>query len=504
MNEPLFVGVDASTTACKAIVFDASGVTRSEGRAPIALHNPGPGAWEQDARDYLAAIEGALRGAVQGLPPEARRAVSAIAIACQRETFVVTDRDGAPLAPAIVWMDTRAAIEVEETCALMPADRIHDLSGKVPCTTPSLYKLRMLLGRLRPELAPVPKHVFDVHGFLVHHLTGQRVTSHGAADPMGLVDMRRGAFDDALVGLSRAHPSDLATLVPSTTVVGPLRDDVLARTGLPAHAVVVAGTGDGQAAALGAGLHGPGGAYLNVGTAVVMGTPIPHYATSRAFRTLFAPLPGGYFAESDLKGGTFTLDWLSDRLLGEATVLVGGEERAARLSKLERRAEALPPGSDGLYCLPYFQGVMNPYWNDRARGAFVGLTGDHGAHHLYRAIVEGLAFEQRLALEGIEAVVGPIDTLVGMGGALGRPLVQDVVASALGRALTLARTAEATALGAAMLAAIGAGMAVEEALSGMAAAGDRARIVPGASAGRYAELFEGFRRLYPALADAAG
>src|SRR5688572_525815 len=140
-DAPLVLGVDASTTACKAIVWDAQGRAVSEGRRAIALENPAPDAYEQDAETWWTATTGAVRDAVTRLGEGRIKDIAALCIANQRETCVVTDERGVPLHRALVWMDSRCRQEVGTAAAVLGADRIHHISGKPACTTPSFYKL---------------------------------------------------------------------------------------------------------------------------------------------------------------------------------------------------------------------------------------------------------------------------------------------------------------------------------------------------------------------------
>ncbi len=501
MTEPLFLGVDASTTACKALVVDAAGRVRAEGRAVYPLQNPEPDAWEQRAEDWRRAAIEALGQAAAKLAPSERAAVEALAIANQRETFVVTDERGQSLAPAIVWMDARARPEVVAAASELDPARVHAISGKPACVTPSLYKIRALFERLRPDLGPRARLVLDVHAYLVLHLTGERATSLAAADPLGMVDMERRAWSSELAALARVDERTLPPLFAPGEVLGALLPEVASATGLRPGLPVVAGAGDGQAAGLGAGVLSERSAYLNLGTAVVSGKPSERYRTSRAYRTLFAAGPEGYLLETDLKGGTFTLDWLADRVLGAHAA---SASRSARLAELEALAEGIAPGSDGLIALPYWAGVMNPYWDDDATGALVGLRGDHGPEHVYRAILEGIALEQRLHFSRVEEDAGPIDDVVAVGGGAGRGLFASVVADVLGRPLQRPAAAETTALGAAILAALGAGAfpSVREAARAMTRVDRAAAVTPGPHRAFYDELYGGiYVKLYPALAE---
>ncbi|MBL9028391.1 MAG: hypothetical protein JNL21_39735 [Myxococcales bacterium] len=496
----LVVGLDASTTACKALVLTNDGSVISEGRATYRLDNPGPDAWEQRAEDWLEAALAALASATSGLRPADRGRIRALAIANQRETFVVTDDAGRSLAPAIVWMDARARPEVRAACAELDPARIHAISGKPACVTPSLYKIRALFERLAPHLRAETKRVLDVHGYLVLHLTGEAATSTASADPLGLIDMATASWSEELCALARVDPRTLPRLVPPGTPLGALRAEIAERAGLPRGLPVVSGAGDGQAAGLGAGVVTEDMAYLNLGTAIVSGKPSSSFRTSRSFRTLFAGLPGSFLLETDLKGGTFTLDWLADRLLGSGS-LGGGEARSELLSRLEDEAAKLAPGSDGLVALPYWAGVMNPYWDDDATGTLVGLRGDHGPGHLYRAILEGIAFEQRLHTERVEEDAGVISSLVAVGGGARRGLFAQIVSDVLGRPLVRPSTSETTALGAAILAAGGAGghASVIAAARAMTKLGDS--VEPGPARPAYDHLYrEVYSHLYDAVA----
>lgn len=496
MTTPVVLGVDCSTTACKAIAWDSRGRVQGEGRSPIDLHHLEPDGWEQDAEQWWSAWRESVRQAVGALGAGGAE-VRALCITHQRETTVVVDPHGSPLHPALVWMDARCRPEVAEATDRLGAERLHQLSGKPPCTTPSLYKLMALLRR-RPDLAARRPRLLDVHAFLTWRATGRCATSLASADPTGLLDMEARRWAPELLGLLGIDEGQLPALVEPMGELGKLRPEVASACGLPAELPVIAGAGDGQAAALGAGVTAPGRAYLNLGTAVVAGVVALEYRWERSFRTLFGASPGTYLCESDLKGGTFTLTWLVERLLGRSGAAGGGLK--TELGKLERAARHVPPGCDGVALVPYWNGVMNPYWDDDAAGVVVGLTGTHGPEHLYRAALEGIALEQRLALDAMEAATAPIDELVVLGGGARSELWCQILADVTARPVVRAGSHEATCLGAAIMAAVAAGLHANlgAAVAGMTRLGRR--FEPGADCRTYGELYEEvYRHLYPAL-----
>ncbi len=490
----LLVGVDCSTSACKAIAWDYRGVAQAEGRCPIALDNPEPDAWEQDAETWWAATTGALKQMTDTLGDDTRDIVG-LSVTHQRETFVVTDDRGAPLHPALVWMDTRCRRQVSSAVEAVGADALHEISGKPACTTPSLYKLMFLLDKA-PEIAAQRPLFLDVHAFIVWRLTGARVTSLASADPTGLVDMAERDWSPELLGLAGLDRHQVPDLAEPGAPVGHVQANAARATGLRQGLPIYAGAGDGQAAGLGAGIDRPGRAYLNLGTAIVSGVLSDDYVTDRAFRTMMAPSAGAYFLETDLQGGTFTLTWLIEKLLG-----VAPSETSETLEQLGTKAETLRPGSAGLMLVPYWNGVMNPYWDDVATGLVMGWRGEHGPEHLYRAILEGVAFEQRRHTEGVEsATKEPVQELVVMGGGSSSSLWCGIIADVMQKRVTRAGSREATALGAAMLAAVGAGVFENfgEAAKSMSRLGTS--FEPGDGAPAYDRLYrEVYRGLYESV-----
>ncbi|MFM9105307.1 MAG: FGGY-family carbohydrate kinase, partial [Chloroflexota bacterium] len=258
---------------------------------------------------------------------------------------------------------------------------------------------------------------------------------------------------------------------------------------------VVAGAGDGQSASLGAGVTGPGRAFVNIGTAIAGGVVSPRYQTDLAFRTCCGAVPDSYVLESVLRGGTQTMTWFMDHFADPA---LGRDAFAA----YEEAARGLPPGADGLMLVPYWNNVMNPYWDPAASGLVMGWTVAHRRHHLYRAIMEGIAYEHRLAVEAIAAASGePVREHVLLGGGARSPLWRQIMTDVLDAPAALARSADATNLGAAILAATGAGWFADVPEAARAMTGETVRHRPdAATAAQYDALFrEVYRPLFPAV-----
>ena len=486
------IGVDSSTTATKAVVWDRKGNTVAEGRATFPLAMPRPGWHEQDAEDWWRSTRDALREVVSKVDP---KRIRAIGLTHQRESFVCLGEDDRPLRAAMLWLDSRAGEEVEK----YGSERIHEITGKPPSTTPALYKIHWIRDN-EPDVFERTARITDVHGFLVHRLTGHRRTSWASADPMGLLDMRSFDWSDEVlkgVGISR---DQLPELCPPGEIVGELTDEVAEEIGLPAGLPVVGGAGDGQAAGLGANVTEPGRAYLNLGTAMVSGTYSEDYAWDRAFRTLAGPVPHTYTLETLVRGGTYTISWFVENFGG-----INAEDLGLDLTDeevMEAAALQVPPGSEGLLLLPYWNTASTPYWDSQASGVMFGFRGRHKKAHVYRAVMEGLAFEQRLGTGGLEEGTGQkVERFMAMGGGSRSRLFCRIVADITKRPVTVCREVETTCLGAAMLAAAATGLYddIREAASGMS--GEGATFEPDQkTAGFYDRVYtDVYGKLYPSL-----
>ncbi len=493
MTESLVIGIDCSTTAAKAVVWDAQGRTVAEGRAPISRSTPHPGWGEQDPVDWWRAAVAAIKEASRQI--DASR-VAALSIVHQRESFVCLDDAGEAVRPAILWLDTRATEEIKAHGDA----RIHELTGKPPNTATSWYKL-LWLKKHEPEVLARTRWVADVQAYLVFRMTGRWRTSYGSVDPMGLLDLRRFTLDPELMERAGLRSEQIPEIHASGDRIGELRGDVAAEVGLTQGLPIIAGLGDGQAAGLGAGITAPGVAYLNLGTGIVSGTFSADYRWSREFRTMSGAAPGTYMPETFIGGGTFNINWFVEQFSNIDARPFGLDGSAERV--LETAAAKIPAGSDGLLVLPYLSGALSPYWDSDARGVFFGVSAQHGKSHLYRGLLEGLAMEQRLSTTGAEAALGTsIERFRVMGGGSRSPLWCQIIADVLRRPVEVTRESETTCLGAGMLAAAGVGLhaSIDDAAAAMSGVQQVYRPHE-ATCSTYDDLYLIYEQMYPRLRD---
>ncbi|MBN2509214.1 MAG: hypothetical protein JXB03_03015 [Spirochaetales bacterium] len=500
MGSGYVLGVDCGTSAVKAAVWSPCGELIGFGRAPLRILHPGGVFYEQDAGSWVGGIAAAVRRALEDarsrhtVLPES---IKAVCVCHQRETFVPVG-PAAPLRNAILWMDERAAGLCSDITALICADRFRDITGKTLSGNLSLVKIEWLK-RHEPGIFARTRMYLDVHAYVMKALTGRAVTGFGSADPTGLFDMAARDWSQEILNALGIGPDQLPETEAPGTVCGTLTPKAAGALGLSRGIPVVIGLGDGQSAGLGAGITGPGESYLSLGTSVVSGTCCDRYITGKECRTSFGGVPDSWYLETVILGGAFTVDWFLDRFRPR-----GGE------AGMREQAALLPCGSEGLILVPYFNSAMNPYWDSQARGITVGWSPAHGPAHFYRAVLEGIAFEQRLHTEGVQDLLlqngyPGIQQYVVSGGGADNQVWLQIIADVTGRRVQPSAVREAGALGAGILAAAAAGIHpdVPAAVRAMSRRGETVFEPRAECKERYNELYLNvYKGLYPACADA--
>lgn len=486
------IGIDSSTTGTKVIAFNKNGDVKAQAQESIPLFSPQPNYYEQNADDWWLSTQKAIKKITQKINTEK---ISACAISNQRETFVPLDKDGNPLRPAIIWLDERCKDEVEQFSQKIGKNKIHQITGKPVDYAPVVYRLAWMK-KNEPDLFKKIHMICDVSTYLVQKLSDSFKTSWACADPLGLFDLNNKKWSSLILKALELKEEQLPEAYCSGTVIGKISKKASQLTGLSTNTLIIAGSGDGQSAGLGANVLSSDRAYLNLGTAVVAGVYGINYKISNAFRTMNSSSDKGYYFECSLRAGTFAIDWFIKKILNINTL----KEPGIYL-KLQQEAERIPAGNDNLIHIPYLCGVMNPYWDINARGAFIGLSSAHNRGHMYRAILEGIAFEQLFAITSVEKNIGSkVKDFITIGGGASNVLWCRIFADITGKNICLLNSSEASCLGAGITAAVGAGWykTFKEAADKMSAI--KKIIKPDMqNLKKYQKLYPVYKKIYPAL-----
>ena len=392
-----------------------------------------------------------------------RDTVAAVGISAFMGGAWLLDGDGAPVRPAILWNDSRAAGVLDQL-------RDEDLltrSFAISCNalTPgfSLVVLRWLREH-EPGVLERARTALFAKDWIRFRLTGELATdgsdaSHAPGDAV------RRTFSEAILddwGLAEVAAL-LPPVLPSEAVAGVVTAAAAAASGLPAGTPVVTGLADVSAILVGGGVVTAGQASTILGSACLNSvvTEQPVWEPAGIGLSFLIP-PALWTRTMPNQTGTLALEWFKRELAP------GGDDAA-----LDEAAAQVPRGARGLLFHPYLNGtgVLAPVYEPRARGRLWGLATEHTRWDILRSIYEGVAYA---VADCVDLLPPARDPSVLLGGGAGSRLWRQIIADVTGRPFTVAATPEPGALGVALLAGVAAGWwaSIDEAASACCSRGD--------------------------------
>ncbi len=440
----LYLGIDIGTTSLKAAVFDSAGVRYALRCVEYTLDtDASAGFIEFDPETYVQMC----RRVIDELRKEcsAQGNIVALSVDTQGETMILTDKDGTPLMPAIVWLDNRAVKEADEIAARFGARRVYEVTGQPEITATWPASKLLWVRKNRPEIFSKIEKIFLLEDWILYRLSGCFVTEPTMQSSTIYYDIHRGAWWREMLDFIGIREDQLPTVVKSA-----------ARIGEYEGIAVVAGALDQIAGTIGVGVTDDRTISEMTGTimaiCVMKDTPPPYDAQSIVPCHLHA-IEGKYCMILWSATAGMALKWFRNQFA-----------EGMSFAALDELAAAVPAGCDGMSMLPYFCGSTIPNYNPEATASFTGITLSHTRAHFVRAIMEAVAFMLRRNLEYVGV---PEDSRIRItGGAAGSPLWAGMKADVTGQSLATVSEAETACLGTSILAMVGVGRyeSIEEAV----------------------------------------
>ena len=440
------VSIDAGTTGVRSFALNDNGEQVALAYQEFEQHYPRPGWVEHDATEIWRSVQITL----SELMTAVEEPVAAVGIANQRETIVAWSRASSePLSRAIVWQDLRTSDRCEQLLEAEQLDQIRKVTGLVINPYFSGTKIEWLLKNGGVESGP-DLAFGTIDSWLLWKLTGgaTHVTDVTNASRTLLFDINKGCWADELCDLLGVPGTSLPEVLPSSGRFGTTADTTALGRGIPISGVA----GDQQSALFGQACFEPGmtkntygtGSFvlMNVGTACP--EPVDGLLTTVAWDLGDGPV----FA---LEGSVFVtgaaIQWLRD-----------GLEIISDASEIGHLAESAS-GTGGVFFVPAFAGLGSPWWDPRARGTIIGITGGTGRAEIALAVVEAMAFQTRDVVDAMAQAGGmPVSEMRVDGGAAVLDLLLQIQADQLGVRVARPVVTETTAQGAAMLAGLAEGI----------------------------------------------
>ena len=472
MSRPsVLLALDSGSQSSRALLFDRDGGVLAKGAVPHGpMRHPEPGAVEQDPVDIRDALFEAIRrclAAWGGDPAE----IAGASLTTQRNTLLPVGGDGEPLSDAVSWLDRRVASPASEPSGLVRG--VLRLLGDRAMVSRLLAKSQPRIWReRRPELLKRLRWIAPIEAWLHHQLTGEMAMAPGGMAGVVPTDLpgRGWSKTTLLHRLLGFEPRWLPRIVEAGQEVGRLRPEAADATGLPEGLPLFSCGGDKQAETLGGGvrLTECGVAAVSMGTAASIMLPWSTAKQSSRYHwiTLCSAEPNSWQLEYMVFRGMWTAGWFARNLGGDLAERAKAEDRPIEALLCDEAAR-VPAGSEGVVAWPRWSPTLQ---DPSEAGLFMGLRETHTRAHMFRALLEGIAFDLRRGRETLEGATGTRirELRVGGGGARSDLVVQ-ILADVLNLPVRRPPSEELSARGAAIVAAVGAGLfsGLDEAVGAM-------------------------------------
>jgi len=453
---PFFIGVDLGTTATKTGIFDEEGKLLAVARVPPNIIYGENGSVIQKSEEMLQSVLDTVREVVakSGVKPED---VAALALDGQMAGIMGVGEDGEAVTPYDSWLDFRAAPYAQKM-----KEEAEELIIKRSGMSPSINHGPKILW-WKYEQPGVYKKIckFTVPACWVAQKLcglsgGETFMDYTYLHFSCFCDLEKKVWDDELLGIFGVEKAKMPRIVNPWDVVGRLQKEWAQQMGLPSGVPVVAGCGDQAANSLGAGVVEVGTAFDVAGTASCFSLFVDGYFPDVRYKTLLFPrsvLDGYYYPMAYINGGGMDLEWAREELFREFS----RQENAFSLITEEVEKVAIHPS--GVVFIPHLRGrncPTQPY----LRGVFAGFSWEHKREHLFRAILEGIAFEYAFYLKVIRELIPDLvfNEVRVIGGGAKSAFWNRIKASILGIPYLTLDRGEFAIWGAALCAAFGVGV----------------------------------------------
>lgn len=494
MNDSYFIGVDVGTTSTKAIVFSATGQIKSLSNRGYPIVVPQPGWAEQNPEEIFAQMLLSMQEAVRtaDLP---QSAIAAIGFSGAMHSLIAVDAQGQPLTPAMIWADNRS---VNQTAQLKQDAAGHALYLRTGTPIHPMSPLTKLLW-LRQAAADTFRQAakfISIKEYIFHKLFDRFVVDYSIASATGMFNLAQLRWDAEALALVGITADRLSELVPTTHVLWGMKREYAELIGMAADTPIVIGASDGVLANLGVGAIHPHQIAMTIGTSGAVRTVVPQPLTDARGRTFcYALTADRWVIGGPSNNGGIVLRWLRDEFC-QAEVALARQMGVDPYDVMIKAAAQVPPGADGLLCLPFLSGERAPYWNAEARGIFFGVGLHHRRSHFIRAVLEGILFNVYGITLALQDLVNSAQEIHASGGFARSTVWLQMTADLFGYEVLVPQVFEGSGFGAAVLAMVAVGQLAQlEDVASLIRVDDRYQPDLNLSH-RYHELFEIYDRLY--------
>jgi len=441
------LGSDLGTSGCKSIVLDASGNICGWAQQDYPTQRPHPGWAEQHPEDWFEAFRNTAQQAVRQANAKPEEIV-ALCIVGVTHNAVLLDKNDAVLRASILYTDIRSQPQSEALLKKWGDEvfqRTYNQLSPV-WTWPQLQWIK----ENEPQVWRQTRRILFPKDYVRHRIVPSFLTD--TIDPVGtlLYDPMENQWIEPFCADLGLSPEAWPEPVEPWHIVGTVGKQVADEIGLTPNTPVIAGTTDTAAEVFGTGSLRPGQTTVKLATvgriATVSKGPVP----DPSFLNYPHVLNGLWYPGTSTKFAASAFSWARKAFWDE-------DDQKHDYRLMDQAAAGVPPGAEGMIFLPYLAGEFAPSWDPYLRAGFLGVGVQHHRPHFTRAVLEGVGFAIRDALEGILATGHQVDEIRLIGGGAASDLWAQIMTDILQRELFVPEGADA-AFGAALMAGVAANM----------------------------------------------
>jgi xylulokinase len=446
---------DLGTSGNKATLYSEDGklVASSTVFYPTRFFN---GNWaEQEPADWWKAVCDSTQALIAKVNPAN---IAVVSLSGQMMGCTPVDRQGNALRPSILYCDQRATKQADELLAKISMKDFYSIIGHRISPSYTLEKLMWIRDK-EPDVYRRTFKTLCAKDYINFKLTGSMATDFSDASGTNAFDLNTFAWSDKVIGLSGVDRAMFPDAVDSAVIIGEVTGEAAKATGLKPGTPVAAGGGDGSCAGVGVGCIKPGTAYNYLGSSSWIALTVEKPIVDEQMRTMnWAHCVKGYLHPSGtMQTACSSFNWMKEQLCTMESTAAKAKGKSP-YELIDQAIASTPVGSNGVIFLPYLLGERTPWWNPKARGAFVGLNLASRREDMLRAVMEGITLNLGIIVNIFRAHV-PIDSITVIGGgaksAVWRQIMADVYECKIE---SLNFLEEATSMGAAVIGGVAAGL----------------------------------------------
>ncbi len=454
------IGIDIGTTSARTIIVDENGLPVASSTMEYPLITEKPGWSEQNPEDWWNAVVFTIKDVLKksNISPSG---ISCIGLTGQMHGSVFLDKLGKVIRPAILWNDQRT---------FKQCDKIYDIFGykefiklSYNKALPGFTATKILwLAENEPENYKKLHKILLPKDYIRYKLSQSFATEVSDASGTILMDIPRRTWSNTILEGLQIDKNILPDLYESTDITSKVSKEAAMLTGLMQGTPIAGGGSDNTTGAVGSGIIKDGLISDSIGTSGVVfaSSDRPAYDSEGRTHCWCHSVPGKWLLVAATLSAAGSLKWYAD-VFGPSENAKLKNQGLSKYQQLDKQAEKISAGSEGLMFLPYLtgerylSGINSRFGDPYARGVFFGISYVHNQNHFVRAIMEGVAYSQLDCLLILEEQNISSEEIIVFGGGAKSSVWKQIIADIMNKKILTLNIEEGPSYGAALIAGVG-------------------------------------------------